>query len=70
MFNLPDGQQTKNNVKCGGIWALQKGEKFMASEDNLVSKLSQISYGTLSFICGGKKRKREGKMILNEKSGF
>lgn len=54
-----------------GCGLYQKGEKLMASEDDLVSELSQISYGTLSFICGGKKkRKREGKMILNEKSGF
>lgn len=24
MSNLPGGQQTKNNVECGGIWALPK----------------------------------------------
>lgn len=54
-----------------GYGLYQKDEKLMASEDILVSKLSQINYAIVSFICGGKKkRKKEEKMTWNEKSGF
>lgn len=27
MSSLPGGQQTKNNVECGGIWALPKRQE-------------------------------------------
>lgn len=54
-----------------GYGLYQKDEKLMASEDILVSKLSQINYATVSFVCGGKKkRKKEEKMTWNEKNGF
>lgn len=54
-----------------GYGLYQKDEKLMASEDILVSKLSQINYAIVSFICGEKKkRKKEEKMTWNEKSGF